>query len=237
MKIVTVPILPFGLLQSHLIQDIKTIVVDTGKPGSVPKILAALQKHHIPKENISMILLTHSHLDHAGSAAELQEVLQVPIAIHRLEKEYVENGLRLPLTPKDWFGKLFLSSPITKEEIKKFKVDIVLEGGEELAPYGVNGRVIFTPGHTPGSVSIMLANGEMLAGDAVSGGILLGGIINSDVPMWPIFHSDTPHSIESLEKIINLAPTRLHVGHGGPLDLRSIEKFVQSQVRELNKVS
>jgi hydroxyacylglutathione hydrolase len=235
MKVITVPILPFGLLQSHIIHDTKTIIVDTGKPGSVPKILAAMRKYDIPNDNVSMILLTHSHLDHAGSAAELQKMLKVPIAIHRIEKENVEGGVRLKLTPKDWFGKLFLKTPITKEKFETFKVDIVLEGGEDLRPHGVDARVIFTPGHTPGSV--MLANKEMLAGDAASGGILLGGIINSDVPMWPIFHSDTVTSIESLKQIIKLSPTKIHVGHGGPLDVLSIEKFVSDQVNQLAKVS
>jgi hydroxyacylglutathione hydrolase len=229
MKVITVPILPFKMLQSHIIHDTKTIIVDTGKPGSTKKILAALRKHNIANDSVSMILLTHSHLDHAGSAAELQKVLKVPIAIHKLEKEYVENGTRLKLTPKDWFGKLFLKSPITKEDVDKFKVDIELEGGEDLNPYGVDAKVIFTPGHTPGSVSVLLANQEILAGDAVSGGILLGGIINSDVAMWPIFHSDTINSIESLKEIIKLSPTKIHVGHGGPLDVPSIENFISDQ--------
>ncbi len=229
MKIITVPILPFGLLQSHIVQDTRTIIIDTGKPESVQKILSAMKKHHISHEHVAMILLTHSHLDHAGSAAELQKVLKAPIAIHRLEREYVESGQRLQLTPKDWFGKLFLKSPITKEEVAKFRVDIVLDGGEDLNPYGIDGRVIFTPGHTPGSVSVMLANHEMLAGDAVSGGILLGGIINRDVPMWPIFHSDTVTSIESLKQIVKSAPSKIHVGHGGPLTVFSIEDFIRDQ--------
>jgi len=234
MKVITVPILPFKMLQSHLIQDTKTIIVDTGNPGSAPKILEAMRVHNIPHDNVSIILLTHSHVDHIGSAAELQDVLKVPIAIHRLEKENVENGIRLPLTPKNWFGKLFLKTPLTKEKVGKFKVEIVLEGAEDLASYGVNARVIFTPGHTPGSVSVMLANREMVAGDVASGGILLGGIINSDVPMWPIFHNDTITSIESLKEIIKLSPTKIHVGHGGPLDVTSIEKFVSDQVNLTN---
>ena len=230
MEVITVPVLPLRMLQSHIIRDQKTIIVDTGNPGSVQKILDTMKKHHIAIGDVSLILVTHSHLDHSGSAAELQKVLKVPIAMHRLEKEYVENGTRLPLTPKDWFGKLFKKSALIKKNVEKFKVDIVLEGGEDLNPYGVDAKVIFTPGHTPGSVSVMLANGEMIAGDVVSGGILLGGIINSDVPTWPIFHDDTVNSIKSLKQIIDLTPTRIHVGHGGPLDVPSIKKFIDQQL-------
>jgi glyoxylase-like metal-dependent hydrolase (beta-lactamase superfamily II) len=229
MQVITVPILPFKMLQSHIIRDKKTIIVDTGNPGSVPKILAAMKKHHIAKEDVSLIIITHSHLDHSGSAAELQRILKVPIAMHQLEVTYVENGTRLPLTPKDSFGKIFKNSALIKKDVEKLKVDIVLNGGEDLNPYGVDARVVFTPGHTIGSVSVLLANGEMIAGDVVSGGILLGGMFNSDVPTWPIFHDNTPTSIESLKQIIDLSPAKVHVGHGGPLDVRSLQKFIVSQ--------
>jgi hydroxyacylglutathione hydrolase len=233
MEVITIPILPFKMLQSHIIRDTKTIIVDTGNPGSVPKILAAMEKHHIPLDNVAMILVTHSHLDHSGSAAALQKVLKVPIAMHPLEKEYVENGLRLKLTPKDFFGQLFLKTPLIKKDVEKFKVDITLEGGEDLNPYGVNGRVIFTPGHTPGSISVLLANGEMIAGDVVSGGILLGGMINSDIPTWPIFHSDTLTSLQTLTRIVSLSPKKLHVGHGGPLNMKAIQNFIRHQEKLL----
>lgn len=229
MEVITVPILPFKMLQSHIIRDKRTIIVDTGNPGSVPKILAAMEKYRIAKEDVSLIIVTHSHLDHSGSAAELQRILKVPIAMHQLEVAYVENGTRLPLTPKDGFGKIFKKSALIKKDVEKFKVDIVLNGGEDLDPYGVDAKVIFTPGHTIGSVSILLANGEMIAGDVVSGGILLGGMINSDVPTWPIFHDNTPTSIESLKQIVKLAPAKVHVGHGGPLNVVSLQKFIARQ--------
>ncbi|AEV97226.1 hypothetical protein A4D02_17330 [Niastella koreensis] len=229
MEVITVPILPLRMLQSHIVRDQKSIIVDTGNPGSVPKILDAMEKHKIAIEDVSLILITHSHLDHSGSAAELQKVLNVPIAMHGFEKEYVENGTRLPLTPKDWFGKLFKKTPLIKKNVERFKVNIILKGDEDLKQYGVDARVVFTPGHTPGSVSVMLGNGEMVAGDVVSGGILLGGILNNDVPTWPIFHDDTINSIKSLKQIINLSPTKVHVGHGGPVYVPSIKKFIDHQ--------
>ena len=77
----------------------------------------------------------------------------------------------------------------------------------------------------------MLGNREMIAGDVISGGILLGGIVNNDVPTWPIFHDDTTTSIKSLKQITELSPTKVHVGHGGPLEVPAIEKFICNQVR------
>jgi len=227
MEVITVPILPMMMLQSHIIRDHKTIIVDTGNPGSAVKILAAMRKHQIDPKDVSLILITHSHLDHSGGAAELQKALKVPIAMHGLEQTYVENGTRFPLTPKNWFGKLFKKSPLIKKNVERFKVDIIIHGGEDLKPYGVDAEIIFTPGHTPGSISVMLGNREMIAGDVVSGGILLGGIMFNQVPIWPIFHEDTATTIESLKRIIELSPTRIHVGHGGPLEGPSIERFVR----------
>jgi hydroxyacylglutathione hydrolase len=77
------------------------IIVDTGNPGSAAKILAAMKKHQIDPEDVSLIMITHSHLDHSGGAAELQKALNVPIAMQHLKQIYVENGTRLPLTPKN----------------------------------------------------------------------------------------------------------------------------------------
>jgi glyoxylase-like metal-dependent hydrolase (beta-lactamase superfamily II) len=72
MEVITVPILPMMMLQSHIVRDQKTIIVDTGNPGSAANILAAMKKHQIDPEDVSLILITHSHLDHSGGAAELQ---------------------------------------------------------------------------------------------------------------------------------------------------------------------
>jgi hydroxyacylglutathione hydrolase len=71
---------------------------------------------------------------------------------------------------------------LVKKNVEKFKVNVILKGGEDHKTYGVDARIIFTPGHTPGFVSVMLSNGEMIAGDVVSGGILSGGIIRNEVP-------------------------------------------------------
>jgi len=75
----------------------------------------------------------------------------------------------------------------------------------------------------------MLGNREMIAGDVVSGGILLGGMMFNDVPTCPVFHDDTRTSIASLRRIIDLYPAKVHVGHGGPLEIPSIKKFVRDQ--------
>jgi hydroxyacylglutathione hydrolase len=75
----------------------------------------------------------------------------------------------------------------------------------------------------------MLGNGEMIAGDVVSGGILLGGIIKNEIPTWPIFHDDTINSLRSIAQIIELSPTKVHVGHGGPLSIPLIKKFIDQQ--------
>jgi glyoxylase-like metal-dependent hydrolase (beta-lactamase superfamily II) len=71
MEVITVPILPMMMLQSHIIRDQKTIIFDTRSPGSAAKILAAMKKHQIDPEEVSLIVITHSHLDHSGGAADV----------------------------------------------------------------------------------------------------------------------------------------------------------------------
>lgn len=70
--IITVPILPFGMVHSHLIIGATgCVLVDTGTPGSEDKIERVLKKHGRSFRDVTLIVVTHAHTDHAGSAARV----------------------------------------------------------------------------------------------------------------------------------------------------------------------
>jgi len=54
--------------------------VDTGNKGKAVRVLAALERNGISRDQVSLILITHGHSDHFGSARELQKILKVPVA-------------------------------------------------------------------------------------------------------------------------------------------------------------
>lgn len=73
-----------------------------------------------------------------------------------------------------------------------------------LAPYGIDGKVVALPGHTAGSVGVLLATRELLVGDAMSG-------LWAPGPAW--CYEDKSLMEESLEKIKALRPRRIYTGH------------------------
>lgn len=91
-RIVTVPILPRGMVNSFLLIGERPIVVDTGVPGSAPKILAALAREGFAPGDVSLILITHRHVDHIGSAAAVKQATGAPVAVHALDAEWLGRG-------------------------------------------------------------------------------------------------------------------------------------------------
>ena len=74
-EIVRMPILPFEMVNAHLIiGEAGCIVVDTGVPGSEHKIERVLAQRGLGLRDIKLIVVTHAHGDHAGSAARLREL-------------------------------------------------------------------------------------------------------------------------------------------------------------------
>jgi glyoxylase-like metal-dependent hydrolase (beta-lactamase superfamily II) len=207
--VVPVDLAWFGFLQAYLLLGERTVVVDAGYPASPRRILAALDRERVRHSDVSLILLTHGHLDHIGGADELRRELGAPIALHRLDADIARTGRDRPLLPTDLRGRLFL--PFMPRSVAPFEPDLVHDGRLDLAEFGVAGRTVHTPGHTPGSISVLLDD-VTVAGDLLSGGFLRGG-----TPRLPYFADDREQLRESLKQLLRQAGAKLYVGHRGPL--------------------
>ncbi|HID85948.1 MAG TPA: MBL fold metallo-hydrolase [Anaerolineae bacterium] len=137
----------------------KAVVVDPG--GDVIAILEALKAHRL---ELTRIVNTHAHFDHLGGVRELKEVTGAKFYLHPDDLPLLKGFLSQAL----FFG-LRLGSPPT--------VDGHLEEGDEIAFGRESLRVLHTPGHSPGSVSLV-GDGVVFVGDL----LFAGSIGRTDLP-------------------------------------------------------
>lgn len=210
-----------GMVKVFLIKGEQPILIDAGNPGSGKKILKKIEEHGIAPEEIKLIIMTHAHSDHFGGLHFLTETLDAKVAIHQQEAENLTNGDDTEVKPVGIKGHLAKMLIPNIPNLKGVSPDIVIQEEMSLEAFGVNGKVIHTPGHTPGSVSVILDSGEAIVGD-----LIMGGFIRSDTPDFAIFAFDTDQIKESVKKVLSYEPKTVYVSHGGPFSAKEVaEKF------------
>jgi len=207
---------PLKAFNSYLITGQKHVLVDPGPPGTAGELLEQLSRQRISLGDIGLIVLTHGHPDHFGSAAQFKEWTQAPLAVHELDSEYVHWGGAPTLKPVTRLGSLL--KPFSKIKADGVEPDIILHDGDRLGRYAGRGRVILTPGHTAGSLSIILPDGTAIIGD-----LLMGGLRRSS-PSYPWFAENLVEVRESLQRVVDAGARRVLVAHGGPFDVADLAK-------------
>ncbi len=199
----------------------RCVVVDTGYPRSEKTIIEKLAKNSIEPKDVSLILITHGHADHFGSAAALKSLTGAPVAIHRLDAEFARRGFDPPVYPGNVVGKLIMPFLAIKGPAKAPPVepDILIEDEMSLGKFGVDGKVVSTPGHTAGSISVFSPGGDVIVGD-----LTVMGILGSKRPDYPMFADDIGQLRESVRLIMQASPARIFSGHGGPFAPEAVRR-------------
>lgn len=229
-KIIQLSVYPLGMINCYLIKGkYKHVLVDTGVPSSEKKILKQLQKHKISLEDIGLLVISHGHIDHFGSVKKLKDILKVPVLIHDADKIAIQTGKSLSetLKPNHSFWKKFLKPRLLKGKALPCEPDIIVKDDEEydLSSYGIQGKVIHTPGHTPGSLSVILDDGQAIIMDLASSGLFLGGIIMNSRMKHPPFHDNLEHVKSSINHILSLPTQIFYLGHGNPVSRKSLINY------------
>jgi hydroxyacylglutathione hydrolase len=221
-----------GMSNAYLVRGDRAVLVDTGIPRAGPKIQAVLAELGVGPADVSAIVVTHGHIDHFGSAVYLKRVMEAPIIAHQDDIDAYSTGHAVEafMRPTGLFGWLFAKLPFVHESTDPFVPDIVVDSSMSLREFGVDAQVLYTPGHTPGSISVLTDSGELIAGDLIAGP-LLGAI--HQWPANPPFHYDRNLNLASLDDVLALDPTVLYVGHGGPLKPSRVRRWAQREHRRL----
>jgi glyoxylase-like metal-dependent hydrolase (beta-lactamase superfamily II) len=218
--IIRIPILPFNMVNAHLIRTASgCVLVDAGIPGSERRIGRVLSRHGLGFQDIKLIIITHAHTDHAGSAARLRNLSGAPILAHKDDADFCSRKVPMTFCPTGLVGRLFLKTPLPHQPYEGFVPDMMMKNGEtvDLHEFGVDGVIRHTGGHTPGSIAVELSSHDALVGDLVASGILIGGIVFTKHAIRPPFEDDPQMVARELQRMVQGGATRFYMGHGGPL--------------------
>ena len=221
-------IIPFqaGINTCYIVKDKGTILVDGGWPGSAKPFSKLLAKHNIRPQEIRLIIPTHGDFDHAGGAKELKELTGAKIAMHEKDKDNLEQSIfHWPEGVSTW-GKLSraMMMPFVKKigSFQGTEVDVILDDeGMSLKEYGIDGEIVYTPGHTYGSISVILESG-----DAFVGCLAHNRFPFVFRPGLPIYAKDIEMLKESWVKVINKGAQTIWPGHGKSFPLEKILKYI-----------
>lgn len=148
-------ILPVGLLQCNcsIFGDASTreaLVIDPG--DEIDRIQEVLGRHGL---RVSGIIITHAHIDHIGGAARLHRLTGAPVYMHERDLPMA----RMLDVQAAWLGVAVPENPAIDQAVKE---------GDVIQIAGRRFEVLETPGHTPGSISILVpAENKLLAGDTL----------------------------------------------------------------------
>jgi glyoxylase-like metal-dependent hydrolase (beta-lactamase superfamily II) len=226
MSVTIVPI-SLGIVQAFALIGSRVALVDTGPPGSHLAIRQEFERRGIRPSDISLIVITHGHLDHSGSVGELQASTGALVAIHPDDALALRTGASLELHPLGIRGRIMARllklrpiGPATP-----YDPDILLADGLSLAPYGIDATILHTPGHTAGSISLLLPSGEAIVGDLITGPGLLGGA------GLPDFAENLDRLAASLAHLEDLGVTRLYPSHGRPVEASAIAGLLRRMAK------
>ena len=216
--------LKLGFADAHLVLDQQAILVDTGINTSREEYLSLFSQAGLSPQDITLLIITHGHADHYGNLRMLKDLTNAPVLCHIKAAQALQTGIDEAIIPCKGLGESVWKK--IEHHLPKSASTIIpdLLAGKvfDLSPYGIAGKTVHTPGHTPGSLSVLLDSGEAIVGDL---------IVNppfSTSPSLAYFATDEAALQQSAGRLLQKAHT-FFGSHGGPFYKKDIVPLLANQ--------
>ena len=192
-----------------LLGNSTAILVDTGVKGNLKALKVWFKQHNLAPADIQLIILTHTHYDHTGNLIELQKITGAKVLVHKNEFDNLKNG-NTPVPQGQGKYAAWISG-LGRKLWPRFAspaplvADLINDDEFDLKDFGVDGKVISTPGHSVGSQSVLLGN-TLIAGDTF--------VNMRNGRIFPPFADEPEILLETWQKIFNMGIKVVYPGHG-----------------------
>jgi glyoxylase-like metal-dependent hydrolase (beta-lactamase superfamily II) len=176
-----------------------------------------LKKNRIDPSFIQLVVITHAHFDHVGGLKKIRDLCRCPVGMHPKDAALVRRGEMVFPPGTSAFGKAasalgrLLGGPLVG--YVPVEADLLVSQMMDLRPFGVDGTIIPTPGHTAGSLSVLLSDGACFIGDTAT-----NLFPARQGPVMPPFAEDISQLLNSWKALLERGATWICPGHGKPFD-------------------
>jgi hydroxyacylglutathione hydrolase len=186
-------------------------LIDSGLPKDWRHLLALIRAQGIEPGELRAVIHTHGHSDHVGNSERLRREFHLPLVLHRGDLARVQSGDNGPLRSASWMS--VFARPFVVEHFPAFTPDILLDDNTDLATLQFPGQAIHTPGHTDGSICVLVGQ-QAIVGDLIRGSLRPWNSHGAT----HFFHDDRALALQSLSRLVQQHPlTVLHPGHFQPI--------------------
>ncbi|HMV42844.1 MAG TPA: MBL fold metallo-hydrolase [Leptospiraceae bacterium] len=206
-----------GMANVYLLKGKINVMIDAGEPSDEKKIELFLKENGISPKDVSLMILTHGHEDHSGTASYFQKTYGIKLIGGRGDKTLFATGKNDELKPTGVFGsivKLFV-----KNDYPAIVPDIWIDSNYSLAEYGIEGEIIPLGGHTDGAVAVILEREFAFVGD-----LLRGSPFSAHSPTEHFFHQDRQKVKNNIKILLDKGIQVFYPGHWGPLKQEDVVK-------------
>jgi glyoxylase-like metal-dependent hydrolase (beta-lactamase superfamily II) len=209
----------------------KYILVDSGRKYFWKRLKRNLEVLGVNRNNLSALILTHTHFDHAENAANIKEQFGTKIIAHESEAGYLEAGdSPLPAGTvfyTKWLMKTFRTKAQPMFRYRPVTCDVPVGDKFDLTPLGFNAYVLHVRGHTKGSIAIIVDNEIAFTGDNMVG--------VSRRSIFPPFGDDIPGIIRSWKTLLDTGCSLFIPNHGTPKKREILERHYERKIKDMSR--